>query len=128
MASLILRIVSLFMGRLTLLKGESLTRHRTAQQRQILTQIGWPDAPEPVTGSDWNEWPDQIGIPGRMTPECAGERVVQVTVVYDDQVGRPTASEMNRVADELWRSAALEGAVPVLVFRSERDSVGLEAA
>ena len=57
-----------------------------------------------------------------------GERVVQVTVVYDDQVGRPTASEMNRVADELWHSAALGGAVPVLVFRSERDSLGLEAA
>ena len=71
MASLILRIISLFMGRLALVKRESLARHRTAQQRHILTQIGWPDAPESVTGSDWNEWPDQIGIPGRMTPECA---------------------------------------------------------
>ena len=71
MASLILRIVSLFMGRLTLVKRESLARHRTAKQRHILTQIGWPDAPESVTGSDWNEWPDQIGIPGRITPECA---------------------------------------------------------
>ena len=61
------------MGRLTLVKRESLTRHRTAQQRQILTQTGWPDAPESVAGSDWNEWPDQIGIPGRMGPECAAE-------------------------------------------------------
>jgi len=71
MASLILRIVSLFMGPLALMKRESLARHRTAQQRQILTHTGWPDAPESVAGSDWNEWPDQIGIPGRMTPECA---------------------------------------------------------
>jgi hypothetical protein len=74
MASLILRIVSLFMGRLALVKRESLTRHRTAKQRQILTQTGWPDAPESVAGSDWNEWPDQIGIPGRMSPECANNR------------------------------------------------------
>ena len=71
MASLILRIVSLFMGRLALVKRESLARHRTAQQRQILTQTGWPDAPESVAGSDWNGWPDQIGILGRMSPECA---------------------------------------------------------
>ena len=56
MASLILRIVSLFMGLLALVKRESLARHRTAQQCQILTQKGWPD---------------QIGIPDRMTPECA---------------------------------------------------------
>ena len=59
------------MGRLALVKRESLARHRTAQQCQILTQKGWPDAPESVTGSDWNGWPDQIGIPGRMSPECA---------------------------------------------------------
>ena len=71
MASLILRIVSVFMGPLALMKRESLARHRNAQQRQILTQTGWPDTPESVTGSDWNEWPDQIGIPGRMSPECA---------------------------------------------------------
>jgi hypothetical protein len=25
-----------------------------------------------VTGSDWKERPDQIGIPDRITPECAG--------------------------------------------------------
>jgi hypothetical protein len=24
-----------------------------------------------VAGSDWNEWPAQIGIPGRVSPECA---------------------------------------------------------
>ena len=40
MASLILRIVSLFMGPLALVKRESLTRYMTAQQRQILTQTG----------------------------------------------------------------------------------------
>lgn len=71
MAYLILRIVSLFIGPLSLVKRESLARHRTAQQRQILTRSGWPDAPESVAGSDWNGWPDQIGILGRMVPECA---------------------------------------------------------
>ena len=61
------------MGRLALAKRESLARHRTAQQRQILTHTEWPDAPESVAGSNRNDWPDQIGIPGRMTPECANE-------------------------------------------------------
>ncbi len=27
--------------------------------------------PESVTKSDLNGWPDQIGTPGRMSPECA---------------------------------------------------------
>jgi hypothetical protein len=26
---------------------------------------------ESVAGSHWNGWPDQIGIPGRIVPECA---------------------------------------------------------
>jgi hypothetical protein len=55
MASLILRIVSLFVGPRALVKSEGPARHSTAQPRQILTQTGWPDAPEPVTGSDRKE-------------------------------------------------------------------------
>jgi hypothetical protein len=47
---------------------ETMARHRIAQQRQILTQTGWPETPESAAGSDWNEWADQIGIPGRMNP------------------------------------------------------------
>ena len=64
------------MGPLALVKRESLARHRTAQQCQNLTQTGWPDAPESVAGSDWNGWPDQIGIPGRMSPECATHQLM----------------------------------------------------
>jgi hypothetical protein len=37
---------------------------------QQLTE-GWADSPESLGGSDWNGWADQIGITGRMTPECA---------------------------------------------------------
>ena len=86
MASLILRIVSLFMGRLTLVKRESLNRHRTAHQHQILTQTGWQD---------------QIEIPNRMSPECTGEmrnsryrtcqsasNIEHVTALNIDQFGR----------------------------------------
>ncbi len=57
-----------------------------------------------------------------------GEQIVRVTIVYNDQVGRPSASAMGQLADQLWQSEVLGGAIPVLVFRSETDSRELEAA
>ena len=37
---------------------------------------GWPDTPDQVPGSNRNQWPDAVGISGRITPECAVERSV----------------------------------------------------
>ena len=87
MASLILGIVNFFMGPLAWVKRESLARHRPAPQSQIVTRKGWPDAPESVTGSDWKEGPGQIGIPGRMSPECVGTTAEDAFIKTPDALG-----------------------------------------
>jgi hypothetical protein len=66
--SLIFRIGNLFIW---LPPGQ---KDRQGSPLQIASQqhiSGWADAPESPGGSDWNGWADQIGITGRMVPECA---------------------------------------------------------
>jgi hypothetical protein len=61
----------LFAGQFARVKRDGLASGGTAQQRQIITQQGWPNAPESVTESDWNEEPRQIEIEGWKGPEGA---------------------------------------------------------
>ena len=52
----------------------SRSKDRQGSPLQITSQQlakGWADGPESPGGSDWNGWADQIGITGRMRPECA---------------------------------------------------------
>ena len=57
-----------------------------------------------------------------------GDLVAQVTVIYNDAIGRPTAAEMSEVASKLWELEVFEGSPLTLAFKSKLDTIEVEAA